>query len=178
MLTLAFRIKPFTSLCVLLHCTTVILALTLGISWALSIPSSNAFLFSLAPFNANDGAKRLKVLPERRHQAIRSHNQKGPCWGKDKDELCFNNQQVNIEINVAGVYDVNGISNTSTYFTGGSSFLADDVEVFTIAGKNAHYLLYYSRLQCMLRRIHFHVEGVSDILILPQSILLGEMKYP
>ncbi|KAL9958573.1 hypothetical protein ACROYT_G035603 [Oculina patagonica] len=97
------------------------------------IPSSKAFLFSLSPFNTNDGPKKLQVKPEKRHQAIRSTVLKGPCWGEEKDELCFDGQQVNTEINASGVYDVSGISDPSTYFTGESSFQAVDLEVLTIA---------------------------------------------
>ena len=99
------------------------------------IPSSKAFLFSLSPFNTNDGRKKLQVLPEKRHQAIRSTILKGPCWGEDKNELCLDDQQVNTEIDGSGVYNVSGISNPSTYFTGESSFQADDVEVLTIGGR-------------------------------------------
>ena len=107
-----------------------------AINPAQNVPSSNAFLFSLSPFNPSDGPKKLKVLPDKRHQAIRRHVHTGPCWGKDKDELCFNNQQVTTEINGSGLYDVSGISNPTIYFTGESSFQADDVEVFTVGGKN------------------------------------------
>ena len=101
-----------------------------------NVPSSNAFLFSLSPFNPSDGPKKLEVLPEKRHQAVRRYKHAGPCWGKDKDELCFNNQQVSAEISASGVYDVSGISDPATYFTGESSFQADDVEVFTVGGNN------------------------------------------
>ncbi|XP_078344750.1 uncharacterized protein LOC144630294 [Oculina patagonica] len=98
---------------------------------AKGIPSSNAFLFTLAPFTA-DGPKKIEVLPEKTHLAIRIYNHRGPCWSKDIDELCFNNQQVNTEMNAFGAYDVSGLSDPSTYFTGETSFLADDVEVFKI----------------------------------------------
>lgn len=122
----------------------LIFALIPGVHQVLSIPSSNAFLFSLAPFKTSDGAKKLKVLPEKRHLATRSFSGRGPCWGKDIDELCFNDQQVNTEISSSGVYDVSGISDPGTYFTGESSFLVDDIEVFTIAGENVNYSLNYS----------------------------------
>ena len=106
---------------------------------AQNVPSNNAFLFSLSPFNPIDGSKKLEVLPEKRYQAIRRHKFAGPCWGKDKEELCFNNQQVTTEIDAGGVYDVSGISNPTTYFAGESSFQADDIEVFTVGGKNINY---------------------------------------
>ena len=105
---------------------------------AQNVPSSNAFLFSLSSFSPSNGPKKLEVLPEKRHQAMRRHKSVGPCWGKDKDELCFNNQQVTTEIDAGGVYDVSGISNPATYFTGESSFQADDVEVFRIGGKRVN----------------------------------------
>lgn len=138
LLILAFRIEPSPSLCVSLHCLMLILSLAPVISQAQNVPSSNAFLFSLRPFNTNDEPRKLEVLLEKRNQAIRRYQHAGPCWGKDKDELCFNNQQVDTELNSSGVYDVNGISNPTAYFTGESSFHADDVEVFTIGGKNVH----------------------------------------
>ena len=76
----------------------------------------------------------MPVLPQKRHRAIRNTILKGPCWGGDKDELCFDGQQVNTEVSVDGVYNVSGISDPNTYFTGDSSFQAVDVEVLTIGG--------------------------------------------
>ena len=99
------------------------------------IPSSKAFLFSLSPFNTGDGAKKLDVLPNKRHQAIRSTELKGPCWGEEKDELCFDDQQVNTEISSSGVFDVSGIYDPGIYFTGESSFQPVDVEVLATGGK-------------------------------------------
>ncbi|KAJ7382752.1 hypothetical protein OS493_033037 [Desmophyllum pertusum] len=91
-----------------------------GYGTAQIVPSSSAFLFSLKPFNTNDAPTKLEVLPEKRQKAIRRHNKKGPCWGEDKDELCFNNNQVNTEINSSGVYNVSGMSDPSTYFCWGA----------------------------------------------------------
>ena len=116
----------------------LLLAPVPAINQAQNVPSSNAFLFSLNPFNPSDGPKKLEVLPDKRHQAIRRHINAGPCWGKDKDELCFKNQQVTSEIDTSGVYNVGGISNPATFFAGGSSFQADDVEVLTVGGKNVN----------------------------------------
>jgi len=115
-----------------------------AINQAQNVPSRNAFLFSLSPFNPNDGPKKLKVLSDKRHQAIRKYTLSGPCWGEDKDELCFNKQQVTTEISASGVYDVSGISNPTTYFTGESSFQADDVEIFTAGGKNDSNSAYFT----------------------------------
>ena len=114
----------------------LLLAPVPAINQVQNVPSSKAFLFSLSPFNPSDGRKKLEVLPEKRHQDIRRHKDAGPCWGEDKDELCFKNQRVTTEMNSSGVYDVSGISNPATFFAGESSFLADDVEVLTVGGKN------------------------------------------
>ena len=100
------------------------------------VPSSNAFLFSLK--SVNNGPTKLNVLLEKRHQAIRRIAQKGPCWGEDKYELCFDNQQVTTEIGAGGVFNVSGVTaaDPSEYFTGESSFQADDIQVFSIAGRH------------------------------------------
>ena len=117
--------------------TKFIPTLIAGYDPARIISSNKAFLFSLKPFNSLP--KKLTVLSEKTYQAIRSDKFRGPCWGEEKDELCFNDQLVKTEIHSGGVFDVSGISDTSTYFMGGSSLQADDVEVFTITGKANHY---------------------------------------
>ena len=101
---------------------------------AQSIPSKKAFLFGLQPFITSHGQKMFPLLPEKRDQAIRGDNNKGPCWGMDTQELCFSSRNVNID--PGGVFDYNGITNSNTYFTGESSFQADDVEVFVFGGRN------------------------------------------
>lgn len=116
----------------------LLLAPVPAINQAQNVPSSNAFLFSLSPFNPSDGPRKLEVLPEKRHQVIRRYKYTGPCWGKDKDELCFNNQHVATEIDASGVFNVSGVSNPATFFAGESSFQADDVEVLTVGGKNVN----------------------------------------
>lgn len=98
-------------------------------------PSSNAFLFSLKPFS--DKPKKLDVLLEKRHQALHIHRYRGPCWGEERQELCFNDQNVATGIIIGGVFNVSGITDAtvSKYFTGQTSFQADDLQVFVIGGR-------------------------------------------
>lgn len=56
----------------------------------------------------------------------------------DTQELCFTARDVNIT--PGGVFDDNGIANLDTFFTGESSFQADEVEVFVVAGGNQKHL--------------------------------------
>ena len=105
-----------------------------GYNPARVIPSKKAFLFSLEPVG-NEFPKKLTVLSEKTYQAIRSDNSKGPCWGEDQDQLCFNGQEVTTGINVGGVFNISGIANPSKYFLLDSPSPADEVEVFTISGE-------------------------------------------
>lgn len=101
---------------------------------ARKIPSSKAFLFSLKPYDTNYGPTKIDVSPAQRGQAIRGEKNKGPCWGYDTQEMGFRHQTVKINSN--GVFDYRAISNPNSFFTGQSEFQADDLEVFTISGKN------------------------------------------
>ena len=65
-------------------------------------------------------------------QAIRGDSVRGPCWGMNTDELCFNSQ--NVTINPRGVFDNNSIDSLGTFFTGEPSFQADEVEVLVLEG--------------------------------------------
>ena len=56
----------------------------------------------------------------------------------DTDEMCFSDREVNIVPN--GVFNGSGITALGTFFTGESSFNADDVEVLMIKGKNRNQI--------------------------------------
>ena len=67
---------------------------------------------------------------------MRGSSDKGPCWGLDAEEMCFSPQAVKTELGSSGVFDDKGVPDISKFFTGESSFQADDVEVLALASKN------------------------------------------
>ena len=50
--------------------------------------------------------------------------------------MCFSPRDVNTLIGSSGVFNDNNVPNPRTFFTGESSFQADDLEVFTLVGRN------------------------------------------
>lgn len=99
---------------------------------ALNIPSKKAFLFSLQPHRTGYGATKFSLLPGNSDKAIRADKNLGPCWGVDTKEMCFSPQEVNINPN--GVFNDSGVTSLSTFFTGVSSFQADEIEVLVLEG--------------------------------------------
>ena len=139
-------------------------------SSAQSIPSEKSFLFSLKPFRANYGSTKFSLSPGKGGEAIRGDKDRGPCWGMATREMCFNPRDV--KINPNGVFNDSGITGLGSFFTGQSSFQADDVEVLTIEGKNRnhnhhhhhhhHHCIYYRpRLRILFIRSGFPIDSCS-----------------
>ncbi|XP_068750756.1 uncharacterized protein [Montipora capricornis] len=95
-----------------------------------SIPSTRSFLFSLKPSVKSGNAEKFMLLPGMGNQSIRGDTDRGPCWGINTDELCFNSQ--NVTINPRGVFGNNSIDSLGTFFTGEPSFQADELEVLVL----------------------------------------------
>lgn len=101
---------------------------------AQSIYSQRSFLFSLKPFNTAYGTKKFGQLDGKKDKAMRGSSEKGPCWGMDAEEMCFSPRAVKTELGSSGVFNDRDVPDISTFFTGESSFQADDVEVLALAG--------------------------------------------
>ena len=52
----------------------------------------------------------------------------------DAEEMCFSPRAVKTELGSSGVFKDKDVPDISTFFTGESSFQADDVEVLVLAG--------------------------------------------